>query len=93
MIRYVYIHRANTFAPAAGDTLVRVARYPEQGEIAHRFHEYGDGTYVLTKSPAVLEKKCQSDPSRIIEQVSDNERPEHDPFQIAHMGQKEGGHK
>ena len=54
MIRYVYIHRANTFAPAAGDTLVRVARYPEQGEIAHRFHEYGGVTYGLTRSPVVL---------------------------------------
>lgn len=92
-VRYVYIHGTYTFAPAARYALARIAFYPEQGKITHWFQEYGDRTYVFAKSPVVLEKECQSDTNSIIQQVSYNERPKHDPFHIAHMRQKEGYHK
>ena len=61
-----------------------------QGKIGHGFQKYGDGAYVFTKGAVILQRESQYNTNCVIQAVSCQECPEHDPCHIVHMCQEQG---
>lgn len=82
-------HTRLHFAFSAGNTFAFVTRYPQQWKITHRLQKHRDGTDIFAECTVVLKSKCKEYPNGIIEQIANNKRPEHDPFPVAHIRQKQ----
>ena len=93
IIRYIYLHRTHPLTLSAGDTFAFVTPYPQQGIITHRLQKHRDRADVFAERTVVLESKRERYADDVVEQIPDDKRPEHDPFHIASMRQKQGRHK
>ena len=88
IIGNIYIHWAHAFALSARNAFLFVTLYPYKRIIAHRLQEHRDGTNVLTECSVVLKSICKDDANNIVEDISNNKRPEHDSFKVPDMCQK-----
>ena len=93
VIGHVDIHRTNPLAFSAGDTFFFVAGDTEQGIIAHRLQKDGDRADVFAEGAVIFERKGQGDSDRVIQDIPDDEGPEHDAFHISDVRQEQGGDK
>ena len=93
IVRNFDVHRADTFTFAAADAFVVVAFDSGDRKITHRFQENRDRTDIFTERSVILKDKCQRDSDRIICDISDQERPEHNPLEVSDMGQKQSADK
>ena len=89
IVRNVHIHRADSFAFAAGDAFCFVAFDPHKSVKAHGFQKNGNRTDIFAESAVIFEGISQYDADCIIQDVADDECPKHDPFHISDMRQKE----
>ena len=93
VVEHVDLHRTHASALPARDAFVVVARDPHQRKVAHRLEEHRDRAHVLAKRAVVVQRKREADPDGVIQHVPDDERPEHDSLDVAHVGQEQCGDK
>ena len=88
-ILYYAIGIILAFAFSTGNAFLLVAFHAKQSKIAHRLQKNCNRTDVFAESPVILESKCKDDPCRIIQNVSKDKCPEHDPLNVPHMCKKQ----
>ena len=59
------------------DTFVFVAMDANQGEVAHRLEEDGDGTDIFAEGAVVLEQYRKEDTHHVINQIAYEKQQEH----------------
>ena len=74
------IHRADFQALAALDAFAFVAFYAQHREVAHRFQEHCDRTYVFAEGAVVFQNEGEEDSYHIIQHVAGNEKVKHRGF-------------
>ena len=89
----LHIHGADAQAFTAVDAFALVTVDAQQGEIAHGLEEYRDGAEIFSKCAVILEGKGQRDARDVIERISGEEQPEHDPLQMRDLHQEQTGHQ
>ena len=92
VVRHVHIHGAHLPALSAGDALFLIARYPEQGKIAHRLQKDRYRAEILAESTVVFASECQRNANRIIQDISNKKRDKQDLFHVLGLHQEKYRH-
>ena len=84
-----HIHRADPFALSAGNTSIFIHLDPDQRPIAHRLQKYGDWTHIFAKSSIISAYHGQCNTDCIIQKISNDEAPPHNPLDVLDTEYKE----
>ena len=85
----LHIHGTDPQALSAVNAFALIAVDAQQREIAHGLEKNRDGTKILAERAVVLEHKSKRDSRDVIERVSGEEQPEHNPLQVCGLHQEQ----
>ena len=84
----LHVHGADSETLPTMDALALIAVDAQKRKIAHGLEEYCDGTQIFTKCAVIFERKSKRDTRDVVERISGEEQPEHDPLQMRDLHQK-----